>query len=103
MESADIGRLIIDLKSGNHRKLARILTLVENGLPGSEDLLDSLDFGKEVPVVGITGPPGAGKSSLLNAITTELVKNGKKVAIVAVDPSSPFTQGSILGDRIRLS
>jgi len=83
--------------------LARHLTQVENDLPGADDLLKGLKFNSNVPVVGLTGPPGAGKSTLVNALITELLKEGKKVAVLAVDPTSPFNMGSLLGDRIRMT
>jgi len=80
------------------RELARIATAVENGEP----LPAGLPEGNGL-IVGITGPPGAGKSSLVDAITVELRKRGRTVAIVAVDPSSRTTGGAILGDRVRMS
>ncbi|MBW4888617.1 methylmalonyl Co-A mutase-associated GTPase MeaB [Mucilaginibacter sp. HMF5004] len=85
------------------KKIARQLTLVENDLPGSADILKALRFENDVPVIGITGPPGAGKSTLVNAIITGLLKQQKKIAVLAVDPTSPFNLGSLLGDRIRMA
>ncbi|RKR85666.1 LAO/AO transport system kinase [Mucilaginibacter gracilis] len=83
--------------------LARQLTMVENELPGANDLLKNLSYNANVPVIGLTGPPGAGKSTLVNALLSELLKEGKKIAVLAVDPTSPFNMGSLLGDRIRMT
>ncbi|MBD1385510.1 methylmalonyl Co-A mutase-associated GTPase MeaB [Mucilaginibacter rigui] len=87
----------------NFRSVARALTIVENNLAGAADLLKSLTFNIQIPVTGITGPPGAGKSTLVNAIINNLVQQGKKVAVLAIDPTSPFNFGSLLGDRIRMA
>ena len=89
--------------ANNFRTVARALTVVENDLPGAAELLQNLDLSKQVPVIGITGPPGAGKSTLVNALITELCTDGKKVAVLAIDPTSPFNYGSLLGDRIRMA
>ncbi|WP_276359259.1 methylmalonyl Co-A mutase-associated GTPase MeaB [Daejeonella sp. H1SJ63] len=90
------------VKAGNFLSLARALTLLENDLPGSEELLRELKP-QNTPVIGITGPPGAGKSTLVNTIINKLSAEGKSVAVLAIDPSSPFNLGSLLGDRIRMS
>jgi len=95
-------QLHTELKQGSFSALARILTLVENTIAPAGDLLRALEVGS-TPVIGITGPPGAGKSTLVNAITTQIVQENKKIAILAVDPTSPFNFGSLLGDRIRMS
>ena len=84
------------------RKLARELTIVENDLPGSDDLLRGLKS-NNTPVIGITGPPGAGKSTLVNAMINQLSSQGKSIAVLAIDPTSPFNLGSLLGDRVRMS
>lgn len=87
----------------NFRAIARALTIVENDLNGSSALLKSLKFEKKCPVIGITGPPGSGKSTLVNGIIDVLLKDGKKIAVLAIDPTSPFNFGSLLGDRIRMA
>jgi len=89
--------------SHDFRTVARALTVVENDLPGADELLRALKLDSKAPVIGITGPPGAGKSTLVNALITELCTEGKKVAILAIDPTSPFNYGSLLGDRIRMA
>lgn len=88
---------------GDVRALARCITVVENELPGHDSFLRSIKFTKQVPVIGITGPPGAGKSTLINSLINHYTNEGKKVGVVAVDPTSPFNHGSILGDRLRMS
>jgi LAO/AO transport system kinase len=90
------------LQAGDIKSLARAITVVENGLQGHEELLQSL-VSSSIPIIGITGPPGAGKSTLVDALIGELVKEEKKVGVLCVDPSSPFNFGSLLGDRIRMS
>lgn len=98
-----ISQIITDVQSGNYRQLARALTLVENGLSGSDEFLKSLNLAADVPVIGITGPPGAGKSTLVNALINLLSSENKRIAVMAIDPTSPFNWGSLLGDRIRMS
>jgi len=85
------------------KALARRISLVENEAPGYEQLLEQLPAGSSTRVVGITGPPGAGKSTLVNTLIQTLLEQQKRVAIIAVDPSSPFNFGALLGDRIRMS
>ncbi|MDH7463832.1 methylmalonyl Co-A mutase-associated GTPase MeaB [Chitinophagaceae bacterium 26-R-25] len=84
------------------KSLARSISLVENEVPGYEDILKSIPH-IATPVIGVTGPPGAGKSTLTNELIKEMVKQGKQVAVLCVDPSSPFNLGALLGDRIRMS
>lgn len=80
-----------------------MLTIVENDLEGADQILRKLEFKKKVPVIGITGPPGAGKSTLVNDLLGELTAQNHKVAVLAIDPTSPFNFGSLLGDRIRMA
>ena len=96
-----IQQLIKGLKSGDFKAIARVLSLIENESEGSEVILKGIEI-KQTPVIGITGPPGAGKSTLLNAIINQLTQNFK-IAVLAVDPTSPFNLGSLLGDRIRMT
>ncbi|MBZ5617899.1 MAG: methylmalonyl Co-A mutase-associated GTPase MeaB [Acidobacteriia bacterium] len=91
------------IREGDARSLARAATGVENGDPQALEILrDLAPFAGHARVVGITGPPGAGKSTLVDALASHLRRQGKTLAIVAVDPSSRFTGGAILGDRIRM-
>ncbi len=94
--------LIKGLQEGDFKSLARCISLVENEVPGSETFLQELPP-SSVPVIGITGPPGAGKSTLVDALIEEIVSGGKKIAVLCVDPSSPFNLGAVLGDRIRMN
>lgn len=88
--------------SGDRRALARAITAVENGAPEADAVLRATYARTgRVPVVGFAGPLGVGKSSLLSALVAHLRANGRKVGVIAVDPSSPFSGGSVLGDRIR--
>ncbi|HEY8847053.1 MAG TPA: methylmalonyl Co-A mutase-associated GTPase MeaB, partial [Candidatus Limnocylindrales bacterium] len=89
--------------AGDRRALARLLTAVENGTPLAEAALRRLyPLAGRAHIVGITGPPGAGKSTLVAALIGEVRKAGRAVAVVAVDPSSPITGGALLGDRVRM-
>jgi LAO/AO transport system kinase len=102
-ESIDIVALSAGVRRGETRAVARAITLVEDGSPSSHPLLAALyPHAGDAFVVGITGPPGAGKSSLVDRLTAQLRRDGKSVGIVAVDPTSPFSGGAILGDRIRM-
>jgi LAO/AO transport system kinase len=96
--------LAAGVRSGDRRALARTITLIENGDPLAYDLVAELypQTGNAY-AVGVTGPPGVGKSSLISALLRHVRDRGVQVGVVSVDPSSPFTQGALLGDRIRLS
>src|SRR4051812_32860846 len=94
--------LLGQMVAGNTRALARTISLVENRSPGYEQLLQSLPA-SGTPVIGLTGPPGAGKSTLADALIGLLVAQDKKVGVLCVDPTSPFNYGALLGDRIRMS
>ena len=92
-----------ELASGERRPLARLLTRIERGDPDLRRQLPALfAAGRGAHLVGITGPPGSGKSTLVNALIGEWRRRGRRVGILAVDPSSPYTGGAILGDRIRM-
>jgi LAO/AO transport system kinase len=100
---ADTGSLLEELASGERRPLARLLTRIEAGDPSLRPLLPALfKAGRGGHLVGITGPPGSGKSTLVNALTAAWRREGMRVGILAVDPSSPYTGGAIMGDRIRM-
>jgi LAO/AO transport system kinase len=95
--------LVGRVRSGDVRAVARAITLVEDGRPEARALLAALfPHAGRALVVGVTGPPGAGKSSLVDRLAAHLRRAGRTVGIVAVDPTSPFSGGAILGDRIRM-
>jgi LAO/AO transport system kinase len=96
-------RLAADARGGSRRALARLLTAVESRSEVAEAALRVLyPLAGAAHVVGITGPPGVGKSTLLSAVVAEARADGRKVAVLAVDPSSPVTGGALLGDRVRM-
>ena len=94
--------LLKQVQRGDTKALARSISLIENESNGYETFLQSLPF-NNTKIIGITGPPGAGKSTLVDALIGLLVNDGKKVGVLCIDPSSPFNMGAILGDRIRMS
>jgi LAO/AO transport system kinase len=92
------------VRTGDRRALARAISLVENGDPLAYDLVRDIypETGRTY-AVGITGPPGVGKSTLISTLIGHIREQGRTIGVISVDPSSPFTQGALLGDRIRLS
>lgn len=100
---AGTSNIPLNINADDFKSVARALTIVENDLKGAAELLKELRFAKNVPVIGVTGPPGAGKSTLVNSLITQLAEKGNKVAILAIDPTSPFNFGSLLGDRVRMA
>jgi LAO/AO transport system kinase len=99
-EASELARQVLD---GNRRALTRVLTHVENGYAaGREELRELFPHSGQTHIVGVTGPTGSGKSTLTGALAREYRKRGSTVGIVAVDPTSPFSHGAILGDRIRM-
>src|SRR6476660_1510696 len=95
--------LLSQIKKGDIKSLSRAISFIENEQQGHDDLLRSLSDDHAPKIIGITGPPGAGKSTLVDALIDELIREEKKVAVLCIDPSSPFNFGAVLGDRIRMS
>jgi LAO/AO transport system kinase len=101
MIEASLAKRLLD---GDRRALARAITLVENNRPEGWDLVREVyPHTGQAEVVGFTGPPGVGKSTLIGALTRARREAGRTVGVLSIDPSSPFTQGALLGDRIRLT
>lgn len=94
--------LLNKIQQGDAKALARSISLIENEHPGYDKLLQAIPA-STTKIIGITGPPGAGKSTLVDLLIGQLVNTGKKVGVLCVDPSSPFNLGAVLGDRIRMS
>jgi LAO/AO transport system kinase len=96
-------QLLQKIQQRNFKALARCISLVENEVAGYDDFLTQLPTTLNAPIIGITGAPGAGKSTLTDAIIDALVADNKAVGVLCIDPSSPFNLGALLGDRIRMS
>ncbi len=96
-------QLLSDILNGSYRSLARAISVVENRVDGYKELLLNLPSSLSSVIIGITGPPGAGKSTLVDALINEMIVQNKTVGVVCIDPSSPFNLGALLGDRIRMS
>jgi LAO/AO transport system kinase len=92
-----------DISSGNFRSLARAISCIENEAQGYEQLLESIQSIHTNNIIGVTGPPGAGKSTVVDQLIKKFITRGERVAVLCVDPSSPFNLGALLGDRIRMS
>ena len=100
---AEIDEFINDVRENRTRGLARVLSMVENGHPSSSKILHSLyNPDRLARTIGVTGPPGAGKSTLVNLLIDYWRKLDRNVGVIAVDPSSPFSGGALLGDRVRM-
>src|SRR5690606_13225030 len=96
--------LLADFEAGRRSALGRVISIVENQRAGFHDVLNAL-YGRigRAHRIGITGPPGAGKSTLTAALIAHYRSLGERVGVIAVDPTSPFTGGALLGDRIRMN
>ena len=101
--AVDVDELVDRARQGQPRAVARLISLVEDGAPELRDVARALaPYTGRAQIVGITGPPGVGKSTSTNVLVSALRATGKKVGVLAVDPSSPFSGGALLGDRVRM-
>lgn len=103
-QGATVDELVERVRAGNRRAAARLITRIERHDPSVVPVLKALYMlGGNTTIVGVTGPPGAGKSTLINGLIQACRRRGRKLAVLAVDPSSPYTGGAILGDRVRMN
>ncbi|MCP4760270.1 MAG: methylmalonyl Co-A mutase-associated GTPase MeaB, partial [archaeon] len=103
IKESEIDSLIERMRNGNQRAIARLMTFVEKDVNIASDIIKKIyPFTGKAYIIGVTGAPGTGKSSLINSMIENFLKLGKKIGVVAVDPTSPFSGGAILGDRIRM-
>lgn len=101
--SVDVGDLVDRARKGEPRAVARLISLVENARPELREVMAALaPLAGNAQIVGLTGAPGVGKSTTTSALVSAFRRVGKRVAVLAVDPSSPFTGGALLGDRVRM-
>ena len=98
----EVGELVDRVGAGEARAVARLISWVEDGAPGLPEALAALPPGPAAYVVGLTGSPGVGKSTVTSALVTAYRARGLRVGVLAIDPSSPFSGGALLGDRIRM-
>lgn len=96
-------QLLADLNKGDTKALARSISFVENEMPGHEEFLQSLPHYNRIKIIGVTGPPGAGKSTLVDGLIKQFIEEKYKIAVLCIDPSSAFNHGAVLGDRIRMN
>jgi LAO/AO transport system kinase len=103
VRTVDVGDLVARAREGSPRALARLITLVENASPHLREVMAALNpHAGTAQIIGLTGSPGVGKSTSTSALVTAFRKHGRRVGVLAVDPSSPFTGGALLGDRVRM-
>ena len=98
----EVDELVTRVSAGEARAVARLISWVEDGAPALPDALEALPAGASAYVIGLTGSPGVGKSTVTSALVGAYRARGQRVGVLAIDPSSPFTGGALLGDRIRM-